>query len=104
MKLDELKIINQIKETPWYKEFVEDYGEEPEWFDGDYDYIKAWKSGAKPDQRNEADGKYHWPSTTPDGEMLKSKDHPTYWMEEFMERTGIDPSGMTQEEAEELVK
>jgi hypothetical protein len=33
----------------------------------------------------------HWASVTPSGESLKSKSHPTAWMEDYMQVTGRDP-------------
>jgi hypothetical protein len=71
-----------------------DHGEHPNLNDPQYDYRSAWKAGVGPNERNAYDGKYHWPSSTPDGRMLKGADHPTAWMEYFMRKTGIDPQSI----------
>ena len=66
----------------------------------DYDYRGAWKAGVSP-ERYEHDDRQHWPSSTPDGHMLKSPKHPTAWMEFFMRATGDDPSALGLRNAEE---
>jgi hypothetical protein len=98
---DELKFQNWIRSTEWYNQFTKQYGEEPNLDDPMYDYRKAWKSGVEP-QINLYDGTYHWPSKTPSGEWLKSKKHPTAWMELFMEKYGYDPQseGITKDQTE----
>jgi hypothetical protein len=55
-----------------------------------YDYRAAHRAGVEP-TLNPRDGRYHWPSKTPDGKWLKSQDHPTAWKETYMERHGVDP-------------
>lgn len=57
----------------------------------DYDYRGAWMSGIEA-KTYQHDGQMHWPSRTPDGRMLKSPNHPTAWMEFFMQQHGIDPN------------
>jgi hypothetical protein len=77
---------------PWYDEFANTYGGPPEVNDPDYDYRTAIAGGVVPAPY--FDGKattYHWGSRTPDGKELKSADHPTRWMTDFMDATGEDP-------------
>ena len=99
--VDEAKFQQWIKALPWYSEFRAKYGEEPNLNDPQYDYRKAWKAGVIP-QKNPYDNMYHWSSKTPSGEWLKSADHPTAWMEKFMEKYGYDPQsrGITKEHTE----
>ena len=96
MKLDlpeELRFQLWIRKTPWYSEFVRNYGEEPDLDTPQYDYRAAYKAGIEP-QKNKHDGLYHWPSSLPDGTMLKSEDHPTMWKELFMRKYGVDPDAL----------
>lgn len=60
--------------------------------DSDYDYAGAWKAGLMPQPYAPDGGAYHWVSSTQDGKMLKSPNHPTAWMEYFMRETGEDPA------------
>lgn len=81
-----------IRRTPWYSEFVKEYKEEPDLSrKADYDYRKAWLSGARPEKDPHDAGRYHWPSSTASGEMLKSSTHPTHWKELYMRKTGVNP-------------
>ena len=90
-KDEETKFQQWIHSTPWYSEYVQRYGEEPDFNTPDYDYRGAWKSGVKP-ERSEIDGQYHWGSVRPDtGEYLKSANHPTFWKQKFIEKNGYDP-------------
>lgn len=60
--------------------------------DNDYDYRGAYASGINP-TLYPYDNTYHWPSSTDQGRMLKSPNHPTAWMEYFMRGSdGIDPN------------
>lgn len=59
----------------------------------DYDYRGAWKSGIK-EEVSPHDGKVHWPSSGPDGKMLKSPGHPTTWKEFFMREHQKDPDDL----------
>lgn len=61
--------------------------------DSDYDYRGAWKSGVGA-SAYEYDGQMHWPSASGDGRILKSPNHPTAWMEFFMQENGIDPNAL----------
>ena len=85
------RIEAEIKKTPWFSEYIRQYGEEPDLSQrANYDYITAWKAGIRP-QINPNDKRYHWDSKTPDGKMLKKPNHPTLWKTYFMDATGIDP-------------
>ena len=91
-----------IKKTEWFKEYVKEYGEEPDLNTKDYDYRSAWKAGVRPQRDPYDKNKYHWSSSNPEtGEMLKSKEHPTAWKEEYMKQTGKNPdeAGITKEQA-----
>src|SRR6187402_1817011 len=69
---DEEDFQKGIRETPWFSEFKQKYGEEPDLDTEDYDYRKAWKSGARPDVRDPNDNLYHWPSEFK-GKMHKNR-------------------------------
>jgi hypothetical protein len=56
----------------------------------DYDYRAAWKAGIK-EEVSPYDNKIHWPSSAPDGSLLKSPNHPTTWKEFFMRQYKVDP-------------
>ena len=106
LKLDEKEessFQTWIRKTDWFKEFVNEYGEEPDLNIEDYDYRLAWKSGVKPERDPFDKDKYHWPSTTEDDMPLKSEKHPTVWKEYFMRETGKNPDALgitSKEEAE----
>lgn len=57
-----------------------------------YDYRQAFAEGITPTKGR--DDRLHWPSVSPSGVALKAKDHPTYWMEQFMQATGRDPGDL----------
>jgi len=59
-----------IRATPWFGEFVQKYGEEPDLNTPDYDYRRAWAAGARPDVRDPGDRLLHWPSE------FKGANHP----------------------------
>jgi hypothetical protein len=40
---------------------------------------------------------HHWPSVTPEGRPLKSKDHPTAWKEKYMQEFGVNPDAIGAE-------
>lgn len=93
-----------VKATPWYGEFVRDFGEEPNLNAPEYDYRKAWAQGVRPVRDPydvpvqehlmsqvsglPAQGRYHWSSEG------KSADHPTMWKEKFMQIYGANPDAM----------
>jgi hypothetical protein len=56
----------------------------------DYDYRGAFKAGIT-ETISPYDNKPHWPSSTPQGQMLKDPNHPTAWKEFFMRQYRVDP-------------
>ena len=81
---------NDMTSSDWFNTFKQKYGEPPNLDAKDYDYRAAWKSGVKP-MSYEYDDMPHWPSTTDSGESLKARNHPSAWMEDYMQLTGRDP-------------
>lgn len=77
-----------IKNTDWYNSFQKRYGETPNLNDPVYNYRRAWELGVRPQPDSWDQNFPHWPDRAPNGEMLKSPDHPTVWMEYFMNATG----------------
>lgn len=75
---------------PWYDEFTQKNGGPPNLNDPDYDYRAAVQNGVVPQRDVNGDNTYHW-SSSAGGKMLKSENHPTAWMEHFMQATGKDP-------------
>ena len=107
MPNDEAAFQNWIRNTGWFDEFVKEYGEEPDLDTKDYDYRAAWKAGVQPERDPYDNNRFHWPSSLPSGEMLKSEDHPTAWKEKFMRETDINPDALglkTQEDADIYLK
>lgn len=94
-----------IAATPWYQEFLAQYGEHPDLNTKDYDYRKAWAAGVRPVRDPHDNNRYHWPSSLQSGEMLKSADHPTAWKEYFMRETGVNPDamGLNKDQAQEYL-
>lgn len=90
----EAKFREDIKATPWYKEFVEKYKEEPNLDDLNYDYRGAWRAGMLPTERNPVDNMYHWSDRTEEGQWLKSPHHPTAWANPFIETFGVNPDDL----------
>lgn len=91
----------------WRKEFIREYGEEPNIDNSNYDYRKAWKNGVVPEPDQYDNNRLHWSSSTQSGEMLKADDHPTAWKEYFMRETGKNPDAIgvkTKEQAEKILK
>jgi hypothetical protein len=97
---DEAGFQRDIRVHPWFTEFTKRYGEEPNLNDPDYDYRSAWAAGIRPEIYKH-DGTYHWSSSLPNGQMLKSENHPTAWMEHFMRATGTDPNDLGLKSKEE---
>jgi hypothetical protein len=89
---EEQRFQQWARALPWFSEFKQQYGEEPNLNDPEYNYRAAWRGGVVPTRYAPDGGRYHWPSSLPDGTMLKSKTHPTAWMEQFMRTTGFDPA------------
>ena len=90
--------------TPWYQEYVKQYGEGPDirlpsddpLKGPQYDYRNAWFRDVRP-IRDPEDGQLHWPSSA-GGQMLKSGSHPTFWKEGFMRRYGVNPDSLRDED------
>jgi hypothetical protein len=89
--IDETRFQEEIRSTEWFNEYVKQYGEEPDLNTPDYDYRSAWAAGVRPERYEYDNGRYHWPSSLPDGTMLKGDEHPTLWKELFMREFGINP-------------
>jgi hypothetical protein len=70
-----------IRGTDWHREFTAKYGE-PNLDDPNYDYRKAWKSGARPTVRDPKDQMLHWPS------QFKGEDHPNRYVDGVDTKTG----------------
>jgi hypothetical protein len=104
--VDEANFQKGIRSTEWFKEYVKEYGEEPNLNSSDYDYRKAWKSGVRPEKDPYDNNRHHWPSSLEDGTMLKAADHPTAWKEYYMRMTGRNPDeiGATKEDYLKLLK
>jgi hypothetical protein len=90
-KKDEKSFQSGIRGTKWYKQFADKYGEPPNLNAKDYNYRAAWKAGVRPQDYEHDPEMQHWASTTGKGESLKSTNHPTAWMEDYMQVTGSDP-------------
>ena len=80
----------------WRKQYVEEYGEEPQIDASEYDYRGAWKAGLtpKPNSKHKVksgEDAYHWGSLGIGGVDLKSEDHPTRWKSDYMTITGKNP-------------
>lgn len=104
---EEAAFQNWIRSTDWFKEFVGEYGEEPDLNSKDYDYRAAWKAGVMPERDPYDQNRFHWPSSLSSGKMLKSADHPTAWKEYFMRDTGVNPDALgikTPEDANTYLK
>ncbi len=91
---EEQQFQNWIRSTEWYKEFVKEFGEQPDLNIPEYDYRAAWKAGIQPERDPYDKNRYHWPSTTSQGQSLKSASHPTAWKEGFMQQTGMNPDAI----------
>ena len=83
-----------VRDTDWFKEYKTKYKEEPNLNDPNYNYRGAWKGGAKL-ERNPTDNQYHWPDVI-NGKMLKSPHHATAWAQPFMDRYGINPDDLPE--------
>ena len=88
---DEKAFQKGVRGTKWYKQFADKYGEPPDLNSKDYNYRAAWKAGVRPQDYEHDPEMQHWASTTGKGESLKATNHPTAWMEDYMQVTGSDP-------------
>ncbi len=106
--MERQRIQGEIRQTPWFKEFVTQYGEEPDLSpNADYDYITAWKSGIRPERDPYDQNRYHWSSKTDEGVMLKKPGHSTLWKTHFMDQTGQNPDALgikTEQQAQEWIR
>jgi hypothetical protein len=59
-----------IRQTPWFSEFQQRFGEEPDLNTPDYNYRAAWAAGARPNVRDPGDNLLHWDS------RYKGESHP----------------------------
>jgi hypothetical protein len=103
----ESRFLREIKKTPWFAEFVREYGEEPDLSrNADYDYRRAWAAGIRPERDPYDNNRYHWASSLPTGELLKSENHPTLWKEQYMRATGRNPdeTGVTEAQWQAMQK
>jgi hypothetical protein len=80
----------------WARVFQKRYGSQPNLNDPAYNYRLAWSLGAQPQRYAHDDNAYHWTSSAPvapyaEAADLKGPNHPTRWMETFMQRYGVDP-------------
>jgi hypothetical protein len=104
-KNNEALFQKEIRNTEWFKEYVKEFGEEPDLNTSDYNYREAWKAGIRPERDPYDNNRYHWSSSLQDGTMLKSDTHPTAWKEHFMRLTGKNPDevGVTREQYLNLI-
>ena len=79
-----------IRATPWFREYVEKEGEEPDLETPNYDYRRAWRAGVRPDVRDSNDQLLHWPSE------FKGPSHPNRYVE------GVDTTLSPEQRAEAL--
>jgi len=89
---EEQKFQQFILNHPWYSEFKEEFGQEPQIDGGDYDYRGAWEArGEEMFAKNPMDRKWHGYSKTPGGSWLKAPEHTTRWKEDFYQMFREDP-------------
>ena len=103
-------MLTNPKVKAWRKQFIEEYGEEPQIEDSGYDYVGAWQSGIEPEPNPDhilksGEPAYHWGSIGAEGQDLKAEDHPTRWKSDFMKKTGWNPDsmGISERQAESLL-
>jgi hypothetical protein len=87
---------SEVKATPWFSQFKERFGEEPNLDTTDYNTRRAWFNGILPTDTQYDPGLQHWTSKTPGGGNLKSNTHPTSWMNTYMEMTGKNPMAVQE--------
>ncbi len=75
----------------WRNGFQTKYGEQPNTEnDPSFNYREAWQAGNKP-QAYGYDTMPHWDSRG------KAPDHPTAWMNDFVQQYGVDPNAAAQQ-------
>jgi hypothetical protein len=88
----------------WQQTFRDRFGEAPNLDSPDYNTRAAWLSGAQPKPYAPDGGLYHWPSNS--GELatvgpwatpvpFKSSDHPSAWMQTYMDANRVDPMSVS---------
>lgn len=92
--VDEDRFQQHMRGLPWFSEFKQQYGEEPNLDAREYDYRGAFNAGVEPERYPYDENRYHWPSMSPTGAPLKAPDHPTMWKEHFMRETGLNPDAV----------
>lgn len=93
----------------WGQQFKAKYGEPPNLNDSSYNYRLAYALGAKPQEYSHDPGMMHWGSATEvppyqDAASLKGPNHPTLWMEHFMQRYGSDPHEASAEQLQDGIR
>ncbi len=74
---EEQQFQSEIMNLPWYRQFVNKFGEPPDLDTPLYDYRGAWREGVTP-APIVGDDIDHWPSRAPSGKFLKNPTgHPT---------------------------
>lgn len=68
----------------WSNGFQNRFGEAPDLNSPNFNYREAFMQGNQP-QYYAPDNSYHWDSRG------KAPDHPTAWMNDFMQQYGVDP-------------
>jgi hypothetical protein len=82
----------------WAQSFLSRFGEFPNLNAPEYDYRAAVQGGVFPTPDQYDNNFPHWPSSMPDGTPLKSADHPTMWKEKFMQRFGVNPDQLINDQ------
>jgi hypothetical protein len=93
----------------WRREYMTRFREEPNYNDPDFDYRAAWGAGAVPERYEHDDNRFHWPSGADrppraDGTSFKGPNHPTAWMETFMQAYGVDPHEASPEQLTDALR
>jgi hypothetical protein len=95
---------SEVQATPWYSQFQERFGEKPNLDTQDYNTRRAWFNGIKPQDTQYDPGLQHWTSKTSGGGNLKSVDHPSTWMQNYMEMTGKNPQAVQEDIYKKLLQ
>jgi hypothetical protein len=76
----------------WRNAFTQQAGGPPQIDGGDFNYREAYLAGNGPKPYAHDSAVPHWSSTG------KGKNHPTAWMETFMQQFGVDPNDLKPEQ------
>lgn len=91
--------------SEWRRGFAAKVGQQPDLNSPDYNYRLAWRYGAQPKKYEFDSGAYHWPSVAEAPAFgavpLKAQNHPTAWMETFMQKFGTDPHSASPDQLQE---